>query len=224
MRASTKMAAARVSGSATRCWVMLNEPRRIADTAERSRLISSLRVLSNVDVMQALEVRGVLYVEGHTDIAILRVWAARLDHRAEALLATEVMSKQTVFPMREGGIGACGIKAREHFEALQLVRNDLPGLELVDGDAHHDIRDTEISGAGFQRLRWRRYEIESYLLHPDSLVRFVCSLVGADSAASHVKGVLAYWRLVSSVFVTLPRGYSGEADRRILRVNPPLLR
>ena len=175
-------------------YVMLNEPRRIADTAERSRLISSLRVLSNADVMQALEVRGVLYVEGHTDIAILRAWSAQLDHRAETLLAAEIMSKQTVFQTREGDIGASGIKAREHFEALQLVRDDLPGLELVDGDAHQDIRDTEISGAGFQRLRWRRYEIESYLMHPDALVRFVSSLVGADSATHCVEDVLAYWR------------------------------
>ena len=175
-------------------YIMLNEPQPIADNAERGRLISSLRVLSNADVMQALDVRGVLYVEGHTDIAILRAWAARLGHRAETLLAAEIMSKQTVFQMREGGIGASGIKAREHFEALQLVRDDLPGLELIDGDAHQDIQDTEITGAGFQRLRWRRYEIESYLLYPDTLVRFVNSLVGADSATPHVEDMLAHWR------------------------------
>ena len=175
-------------------YVMLNEPRKIADTAERSILISSLRVLSNADVMQALQVRGVLYVEGHTDIDILRAWAARIGHRAETLLAGEVMSKQTVFQMREGGAGASGIKAREHFAALQFVRDDLPGLELVDGDAHQDIRDTKITGAGLQRLRWRRYEIESYLLHPDTLVRYVRALVGADSAAPHIDDMLAYWR------------------------------
>ena len=44
--------------------VTLSEPRVVADTNERSRLISSLRVLNNADVMQAQHVRGVLYVEG----------------------------------------------------------------------------------------------------------------------------------------------------------------
>ena len=45
-----------------------------------------------------------------------------------------------------------------------------------------------------QRLRWRRYEIESYLVHPDALVRFVESVVGADATAPHVADMLTYWR------------------------------
>ena len=117
-------------------YVMLNEPRAIADNAERSRLICSLRVLSNADVMQALGVRGILYVEGYTEIAILRTWAARLGHRAETLLTTEVMWKSVGFQTRQTGVGNSGIRARDHFDALQLVRDTLPGLELVDGDAH----------------------------------------------------------------------------------------
>ena len=175
-------------------YVMLNEPRTIADNAERNRLISTLRVLSNTDVMQALGVRGVFYVETRTDIDILRAWATQLGHRAETLLTTEAMWKQTVFQTREGGTGASGIKARDHFDALQLVRDDLPGLELVGDDAHHGIQSSAITDAGLQRLRWRRYEIESYLLHPDSLVRFVESTVGVDSVAPHVEDMLAHWR------------------------------
>ena len=175
-------------------YVMLNEPRRVADNAERSRLISSLRVLSNAEVMQAMDVRGVLYVEDYTDIDILRAWAARLGHRAENLLTTEVMWKPTVFQTREGGVGAAGIKAREHFEALQLVRNGLPGLELVDGDTHQGIQGGAITGAGLQRLRWRRYEIESYLVHPEALARFIEATVGVGSAALHIEDMLSYWR------------------------------
>lgn len=177
-------------------YVMLNDaPRRIEDTAERSRLVSSLRVLTNTDIMQALDVQGVLYVEGHTDLDILRAWAARLGHPAAELLTTGVMWKPTVFQTREGGVGAAGIQAREHFDALQLVREVLPGLELIDGDAHPDIQGSEITGAGLQRLRWKRYEIESYLLHPDALARFVEATVGgAEAAALHVENMLAYWR------------------------------
>ena len=168
-------------------YVMLNEPRAIADNRERNQLIRSLRVLNNADVMQALDVRGVLYVENYTDIDILRAWAHVLNHRAATLLTTEVMWKPAVVQTREGGVGASGVRAREHFEALQLVRDDLPGLELLDGDARPEIQNTEITGTGFQRLRWHRYEIESYLVHPAALARFVEAMVGASTAAPHVE-------------------------------------
>ena len=172
-------------------YVMLDEPRRIADAARRSRLASSLRVLSNTDAMQALDARGVLYVEDHADIGILRAWAALLGHRADKLLTTEAMWRPAVLQVGEERPGT---GAREHFEALGLVREDLPGLELVGGDAPPDVRDGAITGAGLQRLRWRRRGIESYLVHPESLARFVESVVGADSAAPHVDDMLACWR------------------------------
>ena len=171
--------------------VVLDEPRIVADNEERNRLISSLRVLSNADVMQALGVRGILYVEDYTDVNILRAWAAALEHRAGVLLDTELMWKPLVFQAQEG---RPGIRARDHFEALQLVREGLPGLELHDGDARPPVPDTEITGAGLQRLRWRRYEIESYLVHPDAIARFIEATVGADSAEAHVEDMLAYWR------------------------------
>ena len=174
--------------------VMLDQPRPIADNVERNRLISSLRVLSNADVMQALEVRGVLYAEDYTDIDILRAWAARLGHRAETLLTTQTMWKPVVFQTRENGVGNPGVRARDHFEALQLVRDGLPGLQLVDGDARPEIQDSEITGTGLQRLRWRRYEIESYLVHQDALARFVESVVGADAAGPHVEDMIAHMR------------------------------
>ena len=163
--------------------VILNEPKMVANNEERSRLISSLRVLSNVDIMQALGVRGILYVEGYTDINILRAWAKTLKHRTAELLTNELMWKPVGFQTN----------AREHFEALQLARvpDGLPGLELLDGDAHPDIRDTEMTGTGLQRLRWRRYEIESYLIHPDALSNFVQAVVGVDYAP-HVDDMLDY--------------------------------
>ncbi len=173
--------------------VTLSEPRVVADTNERSRLISSLRVLSNADVTQALDVRGVLYVEDYTDIGILRAWAETLQHPALRLLTTELMWKPIAFHLQQGRPGS-GITAREHFAALRLVRDDLPGLELRDGDAHPAVGDTRVTGTGLQRQRWRRYEIESYLLHPDVLERFVAAQVGTNVAVPHIKDMLTWWR------------------------------
>ena len=203
--------------------VTLHEPRMVADDTDRSRLISSLRVLSNADVIQALGVRGVLYVEDFTDINILRAWAATLEHRAEGLLATELMWKPLVFQTQEG---RPGIRARDHYHALQLVRKGLPGLELRDGDARPVIPDTDLTGAGLQRLRWRRYEIESYLVHPDALTRFVEAVVGTDSTATRVEGLLSYWRNAFPPAVVkdpiADHAYLVEAKARTMLVAPLL--
>ena len=74
------------------------------------------------------------------------------------------------------------------------MREDLPGLELRDGDARPRVQDSEITATGLQRLNWRRYEIESYLIHPDALTRFVEAEVGVEAAESHIEDMLAYWR------------------------------
>ena len=46
------------------------------------------------------------------------------------------------------------------------------GLCLLDGD-NRDEPDSEAVAAGLAVLRWRRYEIENYLLHPDAIARFL---------------------------------------------------
>lgn len=162
--------------------VLLDQPRMLADNAERAALIASLRVLSNDDIMRALQAPGVLYLEGHTDLDILRACARVLNHPAEALLTHDLFWKPTVADTQPG---RPGIKAREHYEALRLVR-DIPALEIVDGDSRADIGSTAITGIGSQRWRWRRYEIESYLIHPEALARFVSRTVGEAGSAQHV--------------------------------------
>lgn len=156
-------------------YVVLQAPRPVADSDEKRRLIASLGTLSNEDVMLALDAPGVLYLEDYTDLLILREWARILGHRAADLLTTRLFWRRTVHQPRPG---AAGISAREHYDALRLVRADLPGLELLDGDAHPEIQATPLTGSGLQRLRWRRYEIESYLVHPAPLERFVERQVG----------------------------------------------
>ena len=159
--------------------VLLDRPRLLENTAQRDALIESLRVLDNVDIMLALKAPGVLYLEGHTDLELLREWARILNHPVHEVLTTKLFWKPASRATRLGGDG---IKAQDHFEALRLVRPDLPALELVDGDSL--ARETAITGQGFQRLKWRRYEIESYLIQPQVLERFVVNQLGGDQFAS----------------------------------------
>ncbi|MEW6666231.1 MAG: AAA family ATPase [Thermodesulfobacteriota bacterium] len=171
-------------------WVMLQTARPLAEDAEKSRLVNSLRILSNTDIMLAMDAEGILYVEGRTDLDILRAWAKVLNHRSYDLLQ-RVFWKPTVWEPR---LGAEGIKAQDHYDALKLVRNDLPGLVLIDGDAHANIQSTEITGHGLQRLRWNRYEIESYLVHPEALKRFVTHVVGEEVAGPHIEDLERHFR------------------------------
>lgn len=168
--------------------VLVDQPRMLADTQEREQLIESLRVLSNEDIMRAQLAPGILYLEGHTDLALLRAFAKVLGHRAEELLTTDVFWKPTVAELRDGG---AGVKAREHYDALKLVRT-VPALEIVDGDSHVGVQSTPLTGQGLQRRRWRRYEIESYLVHPAALARFVEHTVGPSAAAPHLADLRAY--------------------------------
>ena len=170
--------------------VMLERPRMLAGTEERRRLIRSLGVLSNEDIMLAIEAPGVLYLEDYTDLQVLREWARILAHPALDLLSTRLFWRKTVSQPRSG---AAGVSSREHYDALRLVREDIPGLELLDGDARPEIEPTELTGSGLQRLRWRRYEIESYLVHPAALERFVERQVGTgDTSREARRDLLAH--------------------------------
>lgn len=164
--------------------VLLNEPKMLADNAERANLIRSLSALSNTDIMLVAGAPGILYVEGHTDRAILLAWAKVLAHPAFDLLDKKLMWKPVVWENRPG---ASGIKAQDHYDALTLARADLPGLMLLDGDDNPNIPDTEITGRGLQRMRWRRYEIESYLVHPAALGRFALQTTGQQQAAEDMQ-------------------------------------
>ena len=171
--------------------VLVKQPRMLANDAQKSNLIRSLSILTNADIMLAESCPGVLYTEGHTDLSILREWARILDHPMQAYLTREVFWKPTVLEYRPG---AEGIPAKDHYESLTLVRDGIPGLMLLDGDANPGVGPTEITGSGLQRVRWRRYEIESYLVHPAALARYVTQQVGEANAAQHVSDMDSYLR------------------------------
>lgn len=181
------------------------KPRILDQVAERSLLVKSLGVLTQTDVVLAQTAPGVLYVEGHTDIDILREWARVLRHPAQETLTNQLFWRPSVWEPRLQGQG---VKARDHYETLKLVRNDLPGLVLLDGDDDSRVTETPITGSGLQRLRWQRYEIENYLVHPTALERFIEKEVGPGSQSAEArKDLLAYLeRTLTREFVENPFG------------------
>jgi hypothetical protein len=169
--------------------VLMGRPRPLLNHARRQALLlHALRGLSNTDIMLATQAPGVLYLEGHTDLAILKEWARILRHPVSGLFDSPLFFwRPTVWEVADG---VKGIKSRQHFEALQLAAPGLRALEILDGDSKGSQAPTPLNGAGYQKLRWGRYEIESYLFHPAALERFAHARVG-DAGATALRRYLA---------------------------------
>lgn len=162
---------------------------RTFDTADPRSFKSALKVVTQMDVTAALTAPGVLYVEGYTDIDLLRAWAEILEHPAAQTL-NAVFVKTVCGETEDELVGA---KAKEHYPALLfLLGEPRPALEIEDGDGKDPIDDRD-AGAGRQITRWRRYEGESYLVHPTALDRFVSRQLGEGSLSQAARDALRSW-------------------------------
>ena len=139
------------------------EPRALDSETERDQLREALKRVTTTDLLLGKEAGAVLYVESETDERILKEWARILDHPAQRFF-------ERPFVHWLGGRSLHEAKA--HFFAMRSAFPNLRGLCLLDGD-NRDEPDAETTGAGLDVLRWRRYEIENYLLQPEAIKRFV---------------------------------------------------
>lgn len=163
-----------------RLLVMMGPPRRLSNALERERLAEAMGALEQIDIIQALDAPGVLYLEGHTDLNLLRAWAHVLGHPIATFLDREPFWKQHVWEARNMGDG---VKAEDHYRSLQLVQASMNAVLLKDGDGkeHQGLSPSPTTGV-MNRIAWRWYEGESYLLHPAALARFIDSKTGGGGA------------------------------------------
>ncbi len=137
-------------------------PHILSSRSERDRLREALKRLTTTDLLLGREVGAVLYVEGETDERILGQWARILDHPARGFLERPFVH----------WLGGRSLKeAESHFFAMQAAFPKARALCLLDGD-NRDEPDEGTTRAGLVVLRWRRYEIENYLLQPNAVTRF----------------------------------------------------
>lgn len=137
--------------------------RALATPTERNQLREALKRLTTTDLLLGQEVGAVLYVENESDERILKEWADILDHPARRFLARPFVHH----------LAGSNIKdAKDHFFALRAAFPDIRAACLLDGD-NKNKPDAETTQAGMKALRWRRYEIENYLLQPKTVERFV---------------------------------------------------
>lgn len=169
-------------------YLMFGKPRLVSDALKKT-VKDALGVVTHSELLEAEGARGVLYTEDFTDVDVLKAFADVLgDEASLKLLSREVVLKSAKAPLPEG-LGEFSVQ--QHWNMLKLVREDLPALELLDGDSKNKA-DDDITGTAdrIQRLRWRRYEIESYLVHPAPLSRFVEKRLGPGDLSDQPKAAL----------------------------------
>jgi ABC-type transport system involved in cytochrome c biogenesis ATPase subunit len=122
-------------------------------------LIKALEDIGFEHYYQAEQKGWVLYVEGATDLAVLRVFAEVLQHD-EALKS---LSDPYVHYI---GTNIPGV-ARRHFFGLREAKSDLVGIALfdrLDGEPN--------SGTPLTEMMWRRREIENYFCTEEVLMAY----------------------------------------------------
>jgi len=134
-------------------------PHRIDDRGSQVR-----KALSEVgfdQYYQAEQTGWVLYLEGSTDLAVLRALAQELDHPAKAALDRPFVHYVLDQPS----------KAESHFRALREAKTNLIGIAIYDRLTRELPR-----GEGLEHLMWRAKEIENYLCEREALLSFAESL------------------------------------------------
>ena len=153
---------------------LLDAHGNLQEIPHKSRVLVSL-ALDQLEIVEALRERRILYLEGPTDIQILRAWADTLGHHCLPFLerTTPIETAQ-----REKAHSAVA-----HFYAMRALIPKVRGVELLDGDkkASASLASSERKSL-LESLFWERKEIQSYLLHPDSVVRYLQSKTSSENA------------------------------------------
>jgi ABC-type multidrug transport system ATPase subunit len=143
----------------------LGSPHRI-DNRGKAQLSKALTDIG-FDAYYAAEQNGwVLFLEGATDLAILRALAARLDHTAREALDRPFVDYVQNRPQT----------ARSHFYGLREAVPGLRGFAVFDR-----LERTPDEGPEPQFHCWRRREIENYICQPETLVAWARATGGARS-------------------------------------------
>lgn len=143
----------------------VGQPHRIDDRG--SQVLKSLKEIGFEQYYQAEQTGWVLYLEGSTDLAILRAFADRLGHQARQVLERPFVHYILNQPQ----------KARDHFRGLREAKPDLVGYVLCDR-LETQLQPT----AELQEYAWQRREIENYLCQPETLLAFAEAFSGESAA------------------------------------------
>ena len=150
------------------------------ELASKTDIGAALRHYGAEHYIRARQRRYVLYVEGATDLAVLRSLATVLQHRAATVWdeTANVYYVQDNCPEPDQDSelerveGGFGLNPDRHFFALRPMLPNLKGLAIRD---RNGPQREDSNNGGLITCYWRRYEIENYIVSPKILRDYAAS-------------------------------------------------
>ena len=144
------------------------------DLAAKTNIRNTLKHYGAEHYVRARQRGYVLYVEGRTDLDVLRALARRSHHRAAACWDERINAfyVQDNFPNPdldaelERVEGGFGVTPRQHFFAQREMIPGLVGLAILDSDGRER---QDVDEGGLRIVYWNRYEGENYFVTPQVL-------------------------------------------------------
>ena len=167
---------------------------RADDLAKKHDIRNSLKHFGADNYVKARERGYVLYVEGGTDLDILRALATQMKHPVTEVWDEQVNSfyVQNNYPIQDVDAelerveGGFGMTPQQHFNGLRHLLPSLQGLAILDNDGQNR-QDGE---QGLLKIRyWRRYEVENYCITPEVLRTYCYRQYPADDLFTQVARV-----------------------------------
>jgi hypothetical protein len=140
-------------------------PHRMDDRG--SQVLKALREIGFEHYYQAEQTGWVLYLEGSTDLAILRALAGKIGHPD----AIQALDKPFVHYIRNQPQ-----EVLRHFHGLREATPKLMGVAIFDRLEQEFSRIN-----GVECLEWRRREIENYLCYQETLFEYAKATSQVDS-------------------------------------------
>ena len=158
---------------------------RADDLATKPDIRNSLKHFGAEHYIKARERGYVLYVEGGTDVDMLRALAKHLEHpaakhwdeRINSFYVQNNYPDQNIDAELERVEGGFGVTPRQHFNGLRNLLPHLYGLAILDNDGRD--RQSNMEGP-LQIAYWRRYEAENYFITPELLRAYAKSHYPVD--------------------------------------------
>ena len=150
---------------------------RTEDLTAKRNIRNALQHYGTDSYVRARQCGHVLYLEGRTDLQILRALARRLDHPASKVLDEGINTYyvRDNFPSTttDSEIArverSFGMSPENHFSALRPLVPTLRGLAILDTDRGQKVDQDR---GGLLITHWRRYEGENYFVTPQLLKRY----------------------------------------------------
>lgn len=147
------------------------------DLAKKKDIRNTLKHYGTDHYVRARQRGYVLYVEGGTDLDMLRALANHLNHpvakswdeRVNTFYVRDNFPDQDLDAELVRAEGGFGVTPRVHYFAMRQMVPHLVGLAILDGDGKHRSEALE---DGLTEVYWSRYEAENYFVTPDVLKEF----------------------------------------------------